>query len=128
MECLFVYPILANRPVSLGSGRSLASTEREDGTVVLLAHINIAAGRESSTWWLSVSTLTFEGGICFAHCAYAFLSANFWSDFVSNWKSKWTPMWSRRTQFAARSSQLVDHKQVVVNHWGARLSNKAKQA
>lgn len=62
MECLFVYPILANRPVSLGSGRSLASTEREDGTVVLLAHINIAAGRESSTWWLSVSTLTFEGG------------------------------------------------------------------
>lgn len=65
VECLFVYPILANRPVSLGSGRSLASTEREDGTVVLLAHINIAAGRESSTWWLSVSTLTFEGGNIF---------------------------------------------------------------
>lgn len=58
VECLFVYPILANRPVSLGSGRSLASTEREDGTVVLLA-------RESSTWWLSVSTLTFEGGNIF---------------------------------------------------------------
>lgn len=29
-----------------------------------MAHINIAARRESSTWWLSVSTLTFEGGRC----------------------------------------------------------------
>lgn len=74
-----------------------------------MAHINIAAGREFSTWWLSVSTLTFEGGalweIYFAHCAYALLSANFWSDFVSNWKSKWTPMWSRRTQFAAQRTR-----------------------